>query len=92
LCVALFIETSFKLFEIFAERIFAAKLVPSSKMINLGADLEAMLFENPIDLLFLAPHDIPIIRLDLFPLSADKSFVNAVAKRCFEFDVRSDLE
>ena len=40
-------------------------------MIDLHVGEDAMLFEDPIYLLLLAPHEIPIIVPGLLPVSAD---------------------
>lgn len=55
-------------------------------MVDFGLRDEPMFFEDPIDLLFFAPHYIPVISVNLFPLPIRHSFVDAVSKRCFVFD------
>jgi hypothetical protein len=45
----------------------------------------AMLLEDPVDLLLLAPDDVPVVVPGLLPLSIDKPIVDAVFKSGFEF-------
>lgn len=78
--VALLLEPSLEFFEILAEQVFPAKLLPSSEMVDLGLWYQSVFFENPVNLLLLAPHDIPFIVLSLylFPLSFHEGLVDAV--------------
>lgn len=55
-------------------------------MVDFGLRLEPVLLEDPIDLFLLAPHNIPIVRCDLFPLSIQHGLVHAVTKGRFELD------
>ena len=50
-------------------------------------DGDAVLFEDPVDLLFLAPDDIPIFVPALLPFAVLEGLVNAVFKGGLEFDV-----
>lgn len=59
-------------------------------MIDFGSWLEAKAFEDPIDLLFFAPHDIPIVSFGFLPLAVVKSLVDTVAEGSSEFDVVAD--
>lgn len=86
LSVTLLVESSFKLLEIFTERVLAAQLVPASKVVNFGLRDEPMLLEHPVDLLFFAPHHIPVIGLDFSPLAPLQGFVDTVAEGCLELD------
>jgi hypothetical protein len=67
----LFLEIAFEFFEIFIEHIFTAEFVPASEVIDFHTGEHAMFFEYPIDLLFFAPHNVPVIIVSLFPLSLD---------------------
>jgi hypothetical protein len=83
----LLIKCPLEPFEVFAEHIFPAEFAPSPKVVNLRPRLKPILLIDPINLLFLAPHDIPIIPISLFPFAIDESPVNAVSESGFEFDV-----
>jgi hypothetical protein len=50
-----------------------------------------VLLEDPVDLLLLAPHDVPVIGVHLPPLASDQALVHAVAERCFELDGGAEL-
>ena len=45
-----------------------------------------MSLKNPINLLFLTPHNIPIITISFFPLSIDQTRIYTIFKWCFKFD------
>jgi|JI6StandDraft_1071083.scaffolds.fasta_scaffold104895_3 hypothetical protein len=59
-------------------------------MVDFGPLLESEPLEDPVDLLFFAPHDIPIVCLGLSPLPIVKGFVDAVAEGSFELDTLAD--
>lgn len=46
-----------------------------------------MPFEDPVDLLFLAPHEVPVVGVGLLPLAVDQPGVDAVLEAGLEFDV-----
>ena len=59
-------------------------------MVDLAALSEPVLFEDPVDLFFLAPHDVPVVGLGLSPLTCVESLVDTVSEGCFELDVLTD--
>jgi hypothetical protein len=83
----LFFQSAFVLLQIFAEGIFSAELSPSSKVIDFGLGLYAILFEYPIDLFLFAPHDVPLVAIGLLPLAIEETAVDAISKGCFEFKI-----
>ena len=58
-------------------------------MIDLATLSETILLENPLDLLFLAPHQVPIIAVGLLPLALVESLEDAVAEGSLELHVLS---
>ena len=56
-------------------------------MVNLGSSLKPILLINPIYLLLLAPHYVPIITVSLSPLSVAEPTVHTVAEGGLELDV-----
>ena len=56
-------------------------------MVNFGALSESIFLEGPLNLLFLAPHDVPILAFRLFPFAAIEGFEDAVSEGGFEFYV-----
>ncbi len=62
-------------------------------MVDFGLRDESVFLKDPVDLLFFAPHDMPllVVSFDLFPLSFEEGFVDAVSEGCFEFDVLARL-
>lgn len=46
-----------------------------------------MPFKNPIYLLFIAPHHVPVILISLTPFALTESFMNTVSEASFEFDI-----
>ena len=78
--ISLLIEGAFELFQVFAEHIFSTQLSPSSEVVDFGSRLEPELFEDPVDLLFFAPHDVPVISISLFPLAVVERTKDAVSK------------
>lgn len=87
--IALLIQTSFKLLQILTKRILPTQLIPAPKMINLSLREESMFLKNPVNLLLLTPHNIPIISLHFSPFPSHQAFVHAVPERCLEFYGRS---
>lgn len=85
--VALLVKGPFVLFEVFAEHVLSTEFAPTSEVVDPAALGEAVLLEDPIDLLFFAPHDVPIVGISFFPLSIVECPVDAVAKGSLEFDV-----
>jgi hypothetical protein len=85
--ISLLVKSPFELFEVFAEHILSAEFAPTSKMVDSASLSKPVLFENPVDLLLFAPHDVPIVAISFLPLSIVECPVDAVAKRCLEFDV-----
>jgi hypothetical protein len=55
-------------------------------MIDLHIGQDAMLLEDPIYLLLLAPHQIPIIIPGLLPLPTHQAIVDAVLEGSFKLD------
>ena len=55
-------------------------------MVDLHVGEDAMLFKDPVYLLLLAPHQIPIIVPGLLPFPADQSVVDAVFEGGFKLD------
>lgn len=78
------VETSLEFFEIFVEHILSAELIPSSEVVDLHIGQDAMLLEDPVDLLFFAPHEVPVIIPGLLPLSANQTVVDAIFEGGFE--------
>ena len=56
-------------------------------MVDFASLRESIFLEDPVDLLFFAPHEVPIIPIGLLPLSIVKCLEDTVTERCFEFDV-----
>ena len=83
----MFFEITFKFFQIFIEHVFAAKFIPSSEMVYSHSGEHSVFLEYPVDLLFVAPHHIPVVVIGLFPLAIDKSVKNTIFKVGFEFNV-----
>lgn len=55
-------------------------------MVDLGLRGQSMLLENPVDLLLLAPHHIPVVGLRLLPLAGLQCLIHAIPEGSFEFD------
>jgi len=87
----LLIESSFKLFKIFIEHVFAAELKPASEMVDSHGLQHTMSFEDPVDLLFITPHHIPIVVISLLPLSLRQRLMYTVLEVGFELYVRTKL-
>lgn len=49
-----------------------------------------MFFEDPLNLLFFAPHHVPVIVVGLFPFSFDEGIKYAVFEGGFELDVGAE--
>jgi len=88
--VALFVQSSFELFQILAECIFPTQFVPASKVVDFSLGDEPMLFENPINLFFFAPHNIPVISINFSPLSTNEALIDTVPEISFKFDSRTE--
>lgn len=56
-------------------------------MVDPGALGETILFEDPIDLFFFAPHDVPVVSIGLPPFAVVESSVDTVAEGSLELDV-----
>ena len=69
--IVLFFEITFEFFKIFIEHVFAAKFIPSSEMIYSHSREHSVFLEDPVDLLFIAPHHIPVVIVSLFPFAID---------------------
>lgn len=67
----LLVQSALELLQIFAKHVFAAELSPSSKVVDLGPHLQAVLLVDPVDLLLLTPHDVPVISISFLPLAGD---------------------
>lgn len=50
-----------------------------------------MFFEDPINLFFFTPHDIPIVAIDFSPFAGSHRLIYAVSERSFEFDRGSKI-
>ena len=87
LFVILFVKAPFEFFEIFIEHIFPAEFLPASKVVDSHVGQDAVPFEDPVYLLFLAPHHAPVIIIGLSPLASRQRLVHTVFEVCFEFDV-----
>lgn len=59
-------------------------------MVNFHSGKHAMFFKDPVDLLFFAPHDAPVIVKGLFPLSFVHSLEYAIFEGGFELDVGAE--
>ena len=90
LLVVLLVEGPLEFFEVFVEHVLTTELVPASEVVDLHVGKDAVLLEDPVDLLFLAPDDIPVIVPALPPLSVLEGIVNAVFERCLELHVCSE--
>lgn len=89
--VALLLQVPLELFEILVEHILAAELVVAPEVVNSAGRCHAVLLVNPVDLLLLAPNQIPVVALSLAPLSVEQPAENAVAKGRLELDVGAEL-
>lgn len=87
LFVVLFVETTLVFFKVFVKHIFAAELVPASKMVYFHVRQDSVFLEYPIDLFFLAPDHVPVIIPRLPPLSIGERIVDAVFESGFKLDV-----
>ena len=56
-------------------------------MVDFGPLCESIFFEDPVDLLFFAPHEVPIIPISLLPLPIVECLENTVTKRGLKLDV-----
>ena len=56
-------------------------------MVDFGPLRESVFFKDPVDLLFFAPHEVPIIAIGLFPLAMVECLEDAVAEGGLELDV-----
>lgn len=54
-------------------------------MVDPHGGQHAMPLEDPVNLLLLAPHQIPVIPIGLFPLSVGQARVDAVLEGSLEF-------
>ena len=61
--------------------------MPTSEMVDAHMWKDTVSLENPIDLFFFAPDDIPIIIPGLFPLSTGKGIIDTVFKGSLEFNI-----
>ncbi len=86
----MFFEIAFEFFEIFIEHVFAAQFVPASEVVDFHGGEHAMFFEDPIDLFFFTPHDVPVVIISLFPLSFDHAFEDTVFEGGFELDIGAE--
>lgn len=86
----MFLKIAFEFFEIFIEHIFTAEFIPAAKVIDFHGREHSMFFKYPIDLLLLAPHDVPVVIISLFPLSLDETFEDAVFEGSFELDIGTE--
>lgn len=78
LFIILFIECSLVLFQVFIEHVLAAELVPAAIVVDPHVREDAVLLENPVDLLLLAPDNIPVVVPGLLPLTILETIVDAV--------------
>lgn len=85
LFIILFVETSFVFLQVFVKHVLPTQLVPPSKVIDLHRGQYPVPFKNPVHLLFLAPHHVPIITISLLPLSTHQTRIHAIFECCFEF-------
>lgn len=58
-------------------------------MVDSFIGIEPNFIEGFRDELFFAPVDIPVILFGLFVLSGKHGFLNAVHKKCLEFNLRT---
>ena len=59
-------------------------------MINFHAGQNSGSFKYPVNLFLITPHEIPVIVISLFPVSAIESLEHAVPEIGLELDVGSD--
>ena len=85
LFIILFIECSLVLFQVFIEHVLAAELVPAAIVVDPHVREDAVLLENPVDLLLLAPDNIPVVVPGLLPLTILETIVDAVFEWGLEF-------
>jgi hypothetical protein len=83
----LLLEVLLVFLEVFPKHVLPAQLIPPPEVVHLGPLLESVFLEHPVDLFLLAPHHVPVIAIRLSPLSVQDALVDAVAERCFEFNV-----
>ena len=56
-------------------------------MVDFGPLRESVFFKDPVDLLFFAPHEVPIIAICLFPLAMTECLEDAIAEGGLKLDV-----
>ena len=61
-------------------------------MVDFGSRLESVFFVDPINLLLFTPHNIPIVSIGFPPLAIVETFVYAISKCSFEFDILAECE
>lgn len=84
--VALLFEVPFEFFEVFIEHVLPAEFGPASEVVDFGVGVESVFFEDPVDLLFFAPHNIPIIGVDFLPVACGHGLVDGVSEGGFKLD------
>jgi hypothetical protein len=60
-------------------------------MVDLGCGGHAVLLVDPVDLLLLAPDEVPVVALGLLPFAVHKPAVHAVTERRLELYVGAGL-
>jgi hypothetical protein len=58
-------------------------------MVDLHSWKNPCLFKHPVDLLFIAPHYIPVIIIGLFPLPAIEALQYTISEISFKLDIGS---
>ena len=68
LLVILLIEPPFEFFEILIEHILPAQLLPAPEVVDSHMGEDPVALEHPVDLLFIAPHHVPVIIICFSPV------------------------
>ena len=87
----MFFEISLVPLEILVEHVLPTKFVPSPKMVDFHPGENPRLFKHPVDLFLIAPHDVPIIVVGLFPLPPVQTLEDTISEVCLELYTRSVL-
>ena len=82
----LLLEHALVLLQVFAEHILAAQFCVSSEVVDSWSWRHSILLKYPVDLLFLAPQDIPVVTIRLPPLSIVEPLIDTVPEASSELD------
>lgn len=83
----MFFKITLEPFEVFIEHVFSTEFVPAPEMIDFHSWEYSGFLKDPVYLLLIAPHDIPVIIIGLFPLPAVESLGYAIPEIGLELDI-----